>query len=502
MAVDLTYPEVMIALITFALVFKVLRNMKNEGKTPPGPWGLPVFGNIFQLGALPHITLSKMAKQYGDVFLISLGTVPVLVISGQETIKKVLVRQGDSFGARPKLHSISLLAESSILSFSPDFGETWKLHKKIAKNALRTFSKSEAKTSTCSCLLEEYVSAEAVELVTTLSELTERKGYFDPSGEIALAVANVVCALCFGKRYEHTDKEFTGVVQNNEEAQKAAASGAAADFIPLIRYLPLPGLRALTESVRRLQNFIKNRVDEHYKTCDEDCIRDITDALIGLCNKRQTKDNTITNHRIMSSVGDLFGAGFDTVSSALQWIFLYLFHCPEAQIKIHEEIDEQIGNTRLPRFEDRTKLHYTEAFISEVLRHSSFVPFTLPHCTTSDVNLNGYFISKDTCVFVNQYQVNHDPSLWKNPDSFLPERFLDKNGQLNRILQESVLTFGMGVRMCLGEDVARNEIFLMLTTVLQRLKLEPHPQEKLDLTPVNGLSMKPKTYQIKTVLRR
>ncbi|KAJ1206847.1 hypothetical protein NDU88_002242 [Pleurodeles waltl] len=492
----------MIALITFLLVFKMLRNIKKEGKSPPGPWGVPVFGNIFQLGALPHITLSKMAMQYGDVFLVNLGTVPVLVVSGQETIKKVLVKQGDSFGARPKLHSLSLMAEASILTFSPYFGETWKLHKKIAKTALRTFSKSEAKTSTCSCLLEEYVSAEAVELVTTLTELTGRKGYFDPRGEIALSVANVVCALCFGKRYEHTDKEFMDMIENNEAAQKAAAAGAVADFIPLIRYLPLPGLKALTENINRFENFVKKRVDEHYASGDENCNRDITDALIELCNRKQTKDNPLTKVQLLSTVGDIFGAGFDTVSTTLQWIFLYLVHCPEAQIKIHEEIDEHIGNARLPRFEDRTELHYTESFINEVLRHSSFAPFTLPHCTTSDVNLNGYFIPKDTCVFVNQYQVNHDPSLWNNPDSFMPDRFLDKNGQLNRSLQEKVLIFGMGVRMCIGEDVARNEVFLMVATILQRLKLEYNPQEKLDLTPLNGMTIKPKQYQIKTVLRR
>ncbi|KAG8595772.1 hypothetical protein GDO81_001622 [Engystomops pustulosus] len=163
--------------------------------------------------------------------------------------------------------------------------------------------------------------------------------------------------------------------------------------------------------------------------------------------------------------------------------------------------DDIIGTSRSPRFEDRKYLHYTEAFINEVLRHSSFVPFTIPHCTTMVTNLNGYFLPKDTAVFVNMYQVNQDQTVWRDADLFIPERFLDESGHIDKSLIDKVFIFGMGVRKCVGEDVARNEMFIFLTTILQQLKLVKDPEHDLDLTPVFGLTMKTKPYNLRTEIR-
>ncbi|CAM4564957.1 unnamed protein product [Caretta caretta] len=231
-------------------------------------------------------------------------------------------------------------------------------------------------------------------------------------------------------------------------------------------------------------------------------LRDITDALISISNDKRNDGRAppFSNDKIISTVNDIFGAGFDTVSTCLFWIFLYLVNNPDIQTKIQEEIDGKIG-LRSPRFDDRKDLHYMEAFISEILRHTSFIPFTIPHCAMKETILNGYLIPQDTCIFVNMYQVNHDETLWENADLFRPERFLNENGELDKSLIEKVLGFGMGIRKCLGEDIACNEIFLILTTILQQLKLEKCLQDHLDLTPVYGLFMKPKPYQIQVALR-
>lgn len=226
-------------------------------------------------------------------------------------------------------------------------------------------------------------------------------------------------------------------------------------------------------------------------------IRDITDALINIChNKHATaKTATLDDDEVIATMNDIFGAGFETVSTCLYWCFLYLIYYPEVQSKIQEEIDGNIG-LKSPRLEDRKILPYTEAFINEIFRHASFIPFTIPHCTTADTTLNGYFIPKKTCTFINMYQVNHDETIWNNPNLFRPERFLTENGELNKSLVEKVMIFGMGIRKCIGEDVARNEIFIFIATVLQQLRLKKLPGAALDLTPMYGLAMKPKPYQL------
>ncbi|XP_053328301.1 cytochrome P450 1A1-like [Spea bombifrons] len=298
-----------------------------------------------------------MKEKYGDVFLVHLGVVPVVVVSGLETVKKVLLKQGEQFADRPKLYTLSLLNDGTSLSFTENYGEPWKLHKKIAKMCLREFSKS-ARSASSPSLFEQYVSEEANLLVETLLQHSSKKGYYNPIDHITYAVANVVCALCFGKRYDHDDDdEFLGVIQISEEAQNSAASAAPADFIPILRYFPLPGLKALLKAVDRFNNFSKKQIKEHYDSFDKNHIRDITDALLLDCSKRKLKDkhSVLTDAQVLSTVIDVFGAGFDTTSSALQWSLFYLLKFPELQEKIHKEIGTKIGFSRMPRFEDRKK---------------------------------------------------------------------------------------------------------------------------------------------------
>ncbi|XP_009079267.1 PREDICTED: cytochrome P450 1A4-like, partial [Acanthisitta chloris] len=121
--------------------------------------------------------------------------------------------------------------------------------------------------------------------------------------------------------------------------------------------------------------------------------------------------------------------------------------------------------------------------------------------TTKATALNGYYIPKDTCVFINQWQVNHDENLWKDPSAFKPERFLNAAGtEVNKMESEKVLSFGLGKRRCIGETIGRWEIFLFLTTLLQQLEFSLRPGDEVDITPQYGLTMKYKkceSFQIK-----
>ncbi|XP_063151201.1 cytochrome P450 1A1-like [Candoia aspera] len=494
---EVSFSEVMIAFFTIVLILIYVRFLtKSKQPLPPGPWSLPILGNLLQLGENPYVFFDQMRKKYGDVFQIQLGMVPVVVVNGLDAVKQVLLKDGESFAGRPDMHTFSFFANGESLSFSVKFGESWKLQKKIAVKALRSLAKSEAKSSTCSCLLEEHVCAEASELVKTFLELS-KKGSFDPVVVTTCTVANVVCALCFGKRYSRNDEQFLSVIKLSHDLIKITGVINPADFIPCLRYLPLPAAKVARVFFGKFNNFVAQHVEDHYVTYDKNIFRDVTDALINVSNERKAVEKTVTlsNEEIIITVNDIFGASFGTLSSCFQWIFLYLINNPEIQTKIQEEIDGNIG-IRPPRFEDRKDLHYIEAFINEVFRHTSFIPFTIPHCTTKDTVLNGYYIPKNTCTFINMYQVNHDENLWIDPDLFKPQRFLNENGELNKSLVEKVLIFGMGLRKCLGEEVARNEIFVILTTVLQQLRLEKLLEDQLDITPVYGLSLTPKPYRI------
>ncbi|TRY81926.1 hypothetical protein DNTS_013389 [Danionella cerebrum] len=472
---------------------------------PPGPQPWPLVGNLFQMERQIHLSLTKLREQYGDVFQVKLGSMEVVVLSGYSTIKDALVRQADAFAGRPELFSFSAIANGTSMSFSEKYGEAWVLHKKICRNALRTFSQTKPQDSSASCLLEERISAEATYMVETLKEQGQEAGNsgIDPTQLLVTSVANVVCTLCFGKRYAHDDKEFLTIVNVNTEVLRLFAAGSLVDFFPIFQYLPNPALRKMLEFINRMNNFMEHHIQEHLATFDRNCIRDITDALIAMCEDRQEGEESslLSDSQIVHSVIELFGAGFDTIITGLQWSLLYLIKFPDIQAKIFEEIDSQVGMDRLPQLKDKPSMPYTEAFMFEVFRHASYMPFTIPHSTTEDVTLNGFFIPKDTCVFINQYQVNHDKEIWEDPNLFQPQRFLTLSGHLNKNLSEKVMIFGMGIRRCLGDSVARLEMFMFITTLLHRLHIENVPGQELDLSPLFGLTMKPKPFRIKIVPR-
>ncbi|XP_061905595.1 cytochrome P450 1A1 [Entelurus aequoreus] len=468
---------------------------------PPGPTPWPLVGNLLQMGDQIHLSFTQLRHQYGDVFKLRLGSLTVVVLSGYATIRQALVRQGDAFAGRPDLFTFSAVANGTSMTFSEKYGHTWMLHKKLCKNALRSFSQAEPRESGATCLLEEHVCAEASEMVKVLQEQAAKElemTGIDPVRQLVTSVANVVCALCFGKRYDHNDKEFLTVVHINNEVLRIFAAGNLADFFPVFRYFPSPSLRKMVQHIHRMNSFMERSIEEHICTFDKNCIRDITDALIALCEDREESKHTSTlsNSQIIHTVVDIFGAGFDTIIAGLQWSLLYLIKFPDIQDRIHQEIDDHIGTARLPRFSDKVNMPLTEAFIYEVFRHASYVPFTIPHCTTRDILLNGFFIPKDTCVFINQYQVNHDVALWGDPDVFRPGRFLASAGILKKELTEKVLIFGMGKRRCLGDGYARLEMFVFLTTLLQRLRIQSVPGQELDLSTDFGLTMKPRPYKI------
>ncbi|XP_023139824.1 cytochrome P450 1A1 [Amphiprion ocellaris] len=506
---SLSISEGLLAITTVCLVYLFLKRFHNkipEGlRRLPGPKPLPIIGNVLEVGSKPYLSLTAMSKRYGDVFQIQIGTRPVVVLSGNETVRQALIKQGEEFAGRPDLYSFSFINDGKSLAFSTDKAGIWRARRKLAYSALRSFATLEGTDPEYSCVLEEHICKEGKNLIQQLNTAMKVEGSFDPFRYIVVSVANVICGMCFGRRYDHHDQELLSLVNLSDEFSQVAASGNPADFIPLLRFLPNKAMKKFLDVNDRFNAFVQKIVSEHYATYDKDNIRDITDSLIDHCEDRKLDENAnvqMSDEKIVGIVNDLFGAGFDTVSTALSWSVMYLVANPEMQERLYQEIKDNVGLDRTPLLSDKTKLPLLEAFILELFRHSSFLPFTIPHCTSKDTSLNGYFIPKDTCVFINQWQINHDPDLWKDPSSFNPERFLSADGtEVNKMEGEKVLIFGLGRRRCIGEVIARHEVFLFLAIIIQNLHFHNLPGKPLDMTPEYGLTMKHKRCHLRATMR-
>lgn len=150
---------------------------------------------------------------------------------------------------------------------------------------------------------------------------------------------------------------------------------------------------------------------------------------------------------------------------------------------------------------DQPNLPYVMAFLYEAMRFSSFLPVTIPHATTDNAFVLGYYIPKNTVIFVNQWSVNHDPVKWHNPEDFDPARFLDKDGFINKDLASSVMIFSVGKRRCIGEELSKMLMFLFISILAHQCNFKVNQNEPSKMSFSYGLTIKPKSFKIHVSLR-
>ena len=150
-------------------------------------------------------------------------------------------------------------------------------------------------------------------------------------------------------------------------------------------------------------------------------------------------------------------AGSETTFTTLRWALLYMAAHPDVQRKVHEELDSVIGPDRLPNMADKKNTPYTEAVLSEVQRVNTLAPFALGHTNHSeDIEVEGYTLSAGTVVMANLHAVHRDPEVWKKPEEFDPNNFLDDDGKLVNLDRLVAFSIGKELKHLKGRCTVRN----------------------------------------------
>ena len=166
---------------------------------------------------------------------------------------------------------------------------------------------------------------------------------------------------------------------------------------------------------------------------------------------------------------DLIAAGTESVTVTIAWCLLYLLHHPDVQAMIHEELDSVIGHGRRPCMSSNLNLSYMAAVVKETQRLASINPFSMMLATSRDVLVSGFTIPKGNSVMPNLDSVLYDLDIWgQDADQFRPERFLNRDGTMSH--REEFIPFSVGRRACLGAGLAQMELFLFLSSMLQRFQ--------------------------------
>ncbi|XP_078518359.1 cytochrome P450 2C5-like [Lissotriton helveticus] len=426
---------------------------------PPGPTPLPFLGTLRTIKPhLLHETYLQLSEKYGPVVTVWMGSTPVVLLCGYNTVKDALVNHAEEFSGRAILTSdIKVNGAVGIISSN---GEEWQTRRRFTITTLRNFGMGKRS-------MEERVQVEAHQLIKVIKD-TDGKA-FDPMVHLQSAVANVICLVVFGERFDYKDRDFLQILNIVEQyiIFLRSSIGQLYNSIPTIMdYLPGPHHRILKETLF-LRNFIQKKIDSHRLTLNTESPRDFIDCFLMKENKKKFG---FTNQNLVASVSDIFTAGTETTKGSLQYSLLVMAKYPHIQAKLQQEIDDVVGLMRHPSIDDRVKMAYTNAVIFEIQRFLDIAPIALPHSTTRDTESHGYHIPKGTKVIPILTSVLHDPKQWETSDEFNPAHFLDEKGALKN--SAAFMPFSAGKRLCPGEGLARMEIFLFLTFLLQKFTFQ------------------------------
>ncbi|XP_071486368.1 steroid 17-alpha-hydroxylase/17,20 lyase-like [Diadema antillarum] len=281
-------------------------------------------------------------------------------------------------------------------------------------------------------------------------------------------------------------------MQMNDEFNSKFGLGLAADYFSWAKYVPSSGPRLMKDLMNDFINFIKSELAQHKQQAyDPDNISDFYSMLLKVEeDAKRAGENVekLTDVHILQTLLDIFTAGTQTTVDTLYWAFALMSENPGIQKKAQAEIDFVVGRGRVPTIEDRGTLPYTEATLYEVMRNSSIVPVALPHSAMCDTKIGDYVIPKGAIVIVNLHSMHFDPQEWDDPDSFKPEHFLDEAGTV-RQHPPGFMPFGAGRRSCLGEAVAKADLFLIFSWFLQNYTFSKVPGKESE----NLINIIPKT---------
>lgn len=306
----------------------VLRQRRRQpGSAPPGPFAWPLIGNAAALGPAPHLSFARLARRYGDVFQIRLGSCPVVVLNGERAIHQALVRQGADFAARPAFASFRVVSGGRSLAFG-QYSERWKVQRRAAHSTMLSFSTRQPRSRR---VLEGHLVGEARELVERLVRGSAGGAFVDPRPLTVVAVANVMSAVCFGCRYSHDDAEFRELLSHNEEFGRTVGAGSLVDVLPWLQRFPNPvrtAFREFEQLNRNFSNFVLDKFLRHRDSLRPGAApRDMMDAFILSAGTEAAEGSGDGGARlgmeyVPSIVTDIFGASQDTLSTALQWLLI------------------------------------------------------------------------------------------------------------------------------------------------------------------------------------
>ncbi|THU95916.1 cytochrome P450 [Dendrothele bispora CBS 962.96] len=486
--------QILATAIVCLLALRYLLKNRPNAPYPPGPRGIPILGNLFQLNPKASWrTFAEWGKLYGPITYINVAGQPIVILNTKKVAFDLLEYRASISSERPRL-IVASEATGNLNIGLIHYGERWRRMRHASDYALG------AKISS------NYHHVQTKESIILAHGILNRPDTW--KAQLERMSSSSTLAMVYDLPPIQSLDDPTIVFMNSfiECIAKVGVPGAfLVDMLPFLERLPRFVSKWKQDAEKDFKKFtfkfeqmflgIKRKTVKGHEQGASFCAN---------LSENQTQ-NKLSDRECAWLAGTLYGAGQETTATAMMWFIFCMILFPDVQTRAQDELDKVVGRSRLPSFSDAKQLPYIQALVKEVLRWKPSTPSGLPHQLTKDDYYDGYFMPSRTIYIANLWAINRDAEVYgADANDFRPERHLDDNGNLkdDRSEVHGHFSYGFGHRICVGRHVANNTLYISMATILWAMFLEPQKDVKgnpikpeVDGEEWNGIVMRPPLFK-------
>ncbi|XP_057438725.1 3,9-dihydroxypterocarpan 6A-monooxygenase-like [Lotus japonicus] len=453
-------------LVFFSFLVKSLTTITAKNSTkhgpPPSPPSLPIIGHLHLMGSsvIPKC-FQTLARRHGPLMHLRLGASTCIVISNAQTATEIMKTHDLNFCNRPHFGSSDHFLYKGSYFITAPYGPYWRFMKKLCVTQLLSTSNLNRFTH----IREQEIN----NLLKSLAVCSNEGTATDLSSDLTVLTNNVLCQMAMSSTCFDEVNDVGEIQCLVKEFLHVGAKLSMGEVFGRLGKWDLFGYgKKLVKIVGKFDRILERVMVEHEGKVNEVGFQgDMMDILLQVY-RNPDAEVKLTRNDIKAFFLDIFLAGTDTSSVALQWAMAEIMNNPRILNKLKAEIDAVVGASTLVKESDIPNLPYLQAIVKEVLRLHPPAPFALRQ-SIEDCIINGYDIKGQTRTLINVYAIMRDPEAWANPEEFIPERFLDDDQNVMKMKSEDFryIPFGFGRRGCPGDSLALMVIQVTLAALVQ-----------------------------------
>ncbi|XP_038698047.1 cytochrome P450 705A12-like [Tripterygium wilfordii] len=460
-------------LLTIQFLIQIFINKRGKVRHPPSPQALPLFGHIHLLSSSLPKSFQTLARKYGPLMQIRIYTSTFLVVSNPNIAEEILKTQDIYFGTRFETCPTDYNIYRGSGFIASPFGAYWRFMRKLSMTKL--FNGPQLNRF-------NHIREQEIEtLLKFLMDCSRRGATCDLNLELESLMNNIICRMVMSKRFSNNAIGAKQLKKLVAEVMDVSARFGVNQVFGFLKKFDILGTGKMLKAVMLQYDELLEEIMKEYEEnilVHQDGSRneekDVMDILLETY-RDPNAEVKITRNQIKFFIMELLFASIDTTSAAIQWAMAELINSPSIFKKLREEINSVVGSNRLVKESDVPDLPYLQSVIKESLRLHPPSTFLRRECT-KDCKINGYDVNAGSRIMINVYGIMRDPDSWNDPGKFMPERFMESNGQDFRYLP-----FGGGRRGCVGTKLSYLVMNATIGALVQCFDWQVKDGERVDI---------------------